>query len=403
MEKRIKVENLFKIFGPHPEEAMKLLEQGVSKDDIMDQIKHGVGIADVSFDVEEGEILVIMGLSGSGKSTLVRCINRLIDPTAGKIYVDGEDVISLSERELRTFRQKHFGMVFQNFALFPHRTVLRNVEYGLEVQKVDPKKRKERSMQTLEQVGLKGWEDSMPSQLSGGMQQRVGLARALALEADIMLMDEAFSALDPLIRKDMQDELLMLQEKVHKTIVFISHDLDEALKLGDRIILMKDGVIIQEGTAEDILMNPANDYVARFIEGIDRTKVITAESVMIKNVEMAYHKTDGPMSALHKMKQNKISNIFVRKDGKLEGIVSADDASDAVKRGDKTLDNIVQRDIPTVSPETPACDLIPLLAEINYPLAVVNDKKHLIGVVIKGSLLAGLVEGTQFGRENEEP
>jgi len=403
MEKRIKVENLFKIFGPHPEEAMKLLEHEVSKDDIMDQIKHGVGVADVSFDVEEGEILVIMGLSGSGKSTLVRCINRLIDPTAGKIYVDGEDVISLSERELRTFRQKHFGMVFQNFALFPHRTVLRNVEYGLEVQKADPKKRKERSMQVLEQVGLKGWEDSMPSQLSGGMQQRVGLARALALDANIMLMDEAFSALDPLIRKDMQDELLMLQEQVRKTIVFISHDLDEALKIGDRIILMKDGVIIQEGTAEDILMNPANDYVARFIEGIDRTKVITAESVMIKNVEMAYHKTDGPMSALHKMKRNRISNIFVRKDGKLDGLVSADDASEAVKRGEKTLGNIVQRDIPTVSPETPACDLIPLLAEIKFPLAVVNDKKQLIGVVIRGSLLAGLAEGTQFGSENEEP
>jgi len=402
MEKRIKVENLFKIFGPHPEEAMKLLEQGVSKDDIMDQIKHGVGIADVSFDVEEGEILVIMGLSGSGKSTLVRCINRLIDPTAGNIYVDGEDVISLSERELRAFRQKHFGMVFQNFALFPHRTVLRNVEYGLEVQKVDPKKRKERSMEALEQVGLKGWEDSFPSQLSGGMQQRVGLARALALDADIMLMDEAFSALDPLIRRDMQDELLILQEQVHKTIVFISHDLDEALKLGDRIILMKDGVIIQEGTAEDILMNPANDYVARFIEGIDRTKVITAESVMIKNVEMAYSKTDGPMSALHKMKQNKISKIFVRKDGKLDGIVSADDASTAVKRGDKTLENIVQRDIPKVSLDTPACDLIPILAEIKFPLAVVNDQNKLIGVIVKGSLLAGIAEATQFSSNDQE-
>jgi glycine betaine/proline transport system ATP-binding protein len=293
-------------------------------------------------------------------------------------------------------------MVFQNFALFPHRTVVSNVEFGLEIKKVDPETRRKRAMEALEQVGLKGWEESLPSQLSGGMQQRVGLARALALDADIMLMDEAFSALDPLIRRDMQDELLQLQEQVQKTIVFISHDLDEALKLGDRIILMKDGVIIQVGTAEDILMSPANDYVARFIEGIDRTKVLTAESVMIKNVEMAYHKTDGPMSALHKMKHNKISNIFVRKDGKLEGIISADDASEAVKRGDKTLENIIQRDIPTVSPDTPACDLIPMLAEINHPLAVVSDQKKLIGVVIKGSLLAALVEGTQFGKEKAE-
>jgi glycine betaine/proline transport system ATP-binding protein len=373
---------------------MKLLEQGLSKDDIMEQIKHGVGIADVSFDVNEGEILVIMGLSGSGKSTLVRCINRLIDPTSGKVYVDGEDVTALSDKKLRSFRQKHFGMVFQNFALFPHRTVLRNVEYGLEVQKVDPEDRQARAMQALEQVGLKGWEDSMPSQLSGGMQQRVGLARALALDADIMLMDEAFSALDPLIRKDMQDELLTLQDQVQKTIVFISHDLDEALKLGDRIILMKDGVIIQEGTAEEILTQPADDYVARFVEGVDRAKVITAESVMVNKGEMAYYKTDGPTSALHKMKQNKISSIFVRQEGKLAGIVFADDCAEAAKRGDKNLEKILKRDIHKVAPDTPACDLIPALAELNFPLAVVSEKDQLLGIVLKGSLLAGLAEAT---------
>jgi len=394
MEKRIEVQNLFKIFGPHPADAMKLLEQGLSKDDIMEQIKHGVGIADVSFNVKEGEILVIMGLSGSGKSTLVRCINRLIAPTSGKVYVDGEDVTALSEKKLRLFRQKHFGMVFQNFALFPHRTVLRNVEYGLEVQKVAPKDRQARAMQSLEQVGLKGWEDSMPSQLSGGMQQRVGLARALALEADIMLMDEAFSALDPLIRKDMQDELLTLQDQVQKTIVFISHDLDEALKLGDRIILMKDGVIIQEGTAEEILTQPADEYVAKFVEGVDRSKVITAESVMVGKGEMAYYKTDGPKSALHKMKQNKISSMFVRQEGKLAGIVFADDCAEAAKRGDKNLEKVLKRDIHKVAPDTPACDLIPALAEINYPLAVVSEEDRLLGIVVKGSLLAGLAEAT---------
>ncbi|MDJ0668589.1 MAG: glycine betaine/L-proline ABC transporter ATP-binding protein, partial [Desulfobacterales bacterium] len=275
--KKIEIKELYKIFGPHPEKVMPLLDQGLSKEAIMEKTRHGVGVADVTFDVDEGEILVVMGLSGSGKSTLVRCINRLIEPTAGTILVNGQDVVNLSEKELRRFRQKHFGMVFQNFALFPHRTVLKNVEYGLEIQKVDQAKRTDVSMQALEQVGLKGWEASYPDQLSGGMQQRVGLARALALDADIMLMDEAFSALDPLIRRDMQDELLELQDKVQKTIVFISHDLDEAIKLGDRIVLMKDGLIVQVGTAEEILTNPANEYVAKFVEDVDMTKVITAE------------------------------------------------------------------------------------------------------------------------------
>ena len=245
---KIVVKNLYKIFGPHPKKAMHLVKEGRSKEEIMEAIHHGVGVVDVSFDVKEGEILVVMGLSGSGKSTLVRCINRLIEPTAGEVIVDGQDVMTLSPKELRTFRQKHFGMVFQNFALFPHRTVLHNAEYGLEIQKVDSSKRKEAALQALEQVGLKGWEDAFPDQLSGGMQQRVGLARALALDADIMLMDEALSALDPLIRRDMQDELIDLQDKMQKTIVFISHDLDEAIKLGDRIVLMKDGVIVQVGT-----------------------------------------------------------------------------------------------------------------------------------------------------------
>jgi glycine betaine/proline transport system ATP-binding protein len=327
MAQKIMIENLFKVFGPHPEKAMELFKQGRSKNEIMEKTKHQMGVADASFSVDEGEILVIMGLSGSGKSTLVRCINRLIDPTAGKVVVDGEDVTRLSVEGLRQFRLDHFGMVFQNFALFPHRTVLQNAVYGLEIKKVDPAKRRERGMAALEQVGLAGWEDSYPTQLSGGMQQRVGLARALALDADIMLMDEAFSALDPLIRSDMQDELLALQDKVKKTIVFISHDLDEALKLGDRIILMKDGAIIQSGTAEEILTKPADDYVAKFVQDVDMAKVITAESVMLKPKAMAYYKTDGPKAALHKMKQSQISTIFVRNDKQLYGVVSADDCA----------------------------------------------------------------------------
>ncbi len=394
MEK-IKVENLYKIFGPHSDKALQMLKQGLTKDEIMEKTAHGVGVAGVSFSVHEGEILVIMGLSGSGKSTLLRCINRLIEPTRGTVSVNGVDVTRLNKKELRQFRQHHFGMVFQNFSLFPHRTVLRNIEYGLEIQKVDAATRKDRAMAALEQVGLKGWESSYPDQLSGGMQQRVGLARSLALDADIMLMDEAFSALDPLIRRDMQDELLALQERVQKTIVFISHDLDEAIKLGDRIILMKDGAIIQEGTAEAILTRPANDYVARFVEDVDMSRIITSESVMKHWGSLAYHKTDGPKAALHKMKKAGISSIFVNKDKQLEGLVTAEAAAEAIKKGEHDLEPCISRDIHRVSPDTPAIDLFPLLAESPYPVAVVNENNKLLGVINKGALLAGLTEGTQ--------
>ena len=392
MEHKIEIKNLYKIFGPHPESVIKMIEDGKTKEDIMKETKHGVGVANASFYVKEGEILVVMGLSGSGKSTLVRCINRLIDPTAGQVIVDGEDVVALSSDELRRFRQKHFGMVFQNFALFPHRTVRQNVEYGLEIQKVDEETRKEAAMKALVQVGLDGWEDSYPAQLSGGMQQRVGLARALALDADIMLMDEAFSALDPLIRRDMQDELLTLQDRMQKTIVFISHDLDEALKLGDRIVLMKDGFIVQEGTAEEILTNPANDYVAKFVEEVDMSKVLTAESVMLKPADLAYTKTDGPRAALHKMRHAGISSLFVRKDKKIIGVVTADDAAEAADRGEKSLEPIITREFVAVSPETPANDLFPLLVQSRFPLAVIDEEGRLKGVIIKGSLLARLSE-----------
>jgi glycine betaine/proline transport system ATP-binding protein len=397
--KKIVVQNLYKIFGPHPEKIMAMVKQGRSKDEIMEATHHGVGVADVSFDVNEGEILVVMGLSGSGKSTLVRCINRLIKPTAGKVIVDGEDVTRLSIKDLRAFRQKHFGMVFQNFALFPHRTVCHNVEYGLEIQKVASSIRKEAAMQALEQVGLKGWEDSFPDQLSGGMQQRVGLARALALDADIMLMDEAFSALDPLIRRDMQDELIDLQDKVKKTIVFISHDLDEAIKLGDRIVLMKDGVIVQVGTAEEILTNPANDYVARFVEDVDMSKIITAERIMKKSEAVAYYKTDGPKAAYRKMKTAGISKIFVSKERELVGIVTAQDAVEAMKRGDKTLDSILIRDIQRVSPDTSAIELFPLLTDNEYPIAVVNESNRLQGVIIKGFLMGALADTARLNEK----
>jgi glycine betaine/proline transport system ATP-binding protein len=391
--KKIQVRNLTKIFGSHPERALELLEKGYSKDRIMQETRLGVGVDRATFDVEEGEIVVVMGLSGSGKSTLVRCINRLIEPTRGQIILDGQDITQLSRKELRMLRQRKMGMVFQHFALFPHRTVLRNAEYGLEIQGVVPAKRREQALRALEQVGLKGWEDSSPAELSGGMQQRVGLARALALDPDILLMDEAFSALDPLIRRDMQDELIGLQEKVRKTILFISHDLDEALKLGDRIVLMKDGAIVQIGTPEEILTSPADDYVARFVEDVDITKVLTAASIMEKCKAVVYLKTDGPRAALRKMRKNAISTIFVLdREHRLAGMVTAEDAARLAETGDRDLEKIIIRDVRSVPPETPARELFQHMHDISYPLAVINGNDHLQGVVVKGSLLAAVAE-----------
>jgi glycine betaine/proline transport system ATP-binding protein len=396
---KIRVEHLTKIFGSNSKEALKLLQSGVGKDEILEKTGCGVGVADASFTVAAGEIVVVMGLSGSGKSTLVRCINRLIEPTAGKILIDDQDITTLSMDELRQVRLTKLGMVFQNFALFPHRTVCQNAEYGLEIQGMDPAKRREKAMIALEQVGLKGWEDYYPVNLSGGMQQRVGLARALALDPDILLMDEAFSALDPLIRGDMQDELINLQSKMQKTILFISHDLDEALKLGDRIVLMKDGAIVQIGTAEQILTNPANEYVSRFVENVDITKVLTAESVMIKPKAVVFLAAHGPKSALRFMQKQGLSQIFVHDEKhKVIGYVTADEASEATKRGETELHHIMQTDFVSVPPDTPAADLIPIMANLPHPLPVVGSDGRLMGVIIRGSLLAALAER---GRNND--
>lgn len=391
---KIAVKNLYKIFGSSPRRVIPMLEGGATKDEVKDKTSHGVGVNNASFEVEEGEIVVVMGLSGSGKSTLVRCINRLIEPTAGTITIDGIDVTSLNSDELRRLRLEKLAMVFQNFALFPHRTVTENAAYGLEIKGVDKDERRQKAIDALEKVGLKGWEDSYPEQLSGGMQQRVGLARALALDADILLMDEAFSALDPLIRSDMQDELLNLQDEMQKTIIFISHDLDEALKLGDRIVLMKDGEIVQIGTAEDILTEPANDYVRRFVEDVDITKILTAETVMKKTETVAWLGTDGPRAALRKMRKNKISSIFVlNKDRTLAGVVSAEDAANLVKDGARSLDPILQKELTTVAPETPATDLIQIIHDLPYPLAVVDERNRLKGVIVRGLLLGAIAEG----------
>lgn len=388
---KIVVKDLVKIFGDHPEKAVKLLKKGCTKGEILKKVNQTVGIYDINFSVSEGEIFVLMGLSGCGKSTLLRCINRLIEPTSGAITIDGEDITSAAPQVIREMRRKKISMVFQCFALFPHRTVLDNAAYGLEIQGVPTAQRRERAAQVLETVGLKGWENSMPQQLSGGMQQRVGLARALTNNPDILLMDEAFSALDPLIRKSMQDELLSLHNALNKTIIFVTHDLDEALKIGDHIALMNNGTIVQIGTAEDILTNPVNGYVEKFVEDVDRTKVLTAEGVMKPPDPVVFFK-DGPRVALRLMKEHGISSIFaVTRERRLAGIVQAEDALQAIKEHREELKNIIIEDVPRVSVDTPVIDIIPVIADTKFPVAVTQDDGKLAGILVKGSVLAGMV------------
>ncbi len=390
---KISIQNLTKVFGSDPKRALALLDQGLDKDAIQRRTRLAVGVNRASFDVQQGEVVVVMGLSGSGKSTLVRCINRLIEPTAGRITIDGEDVTAMDSQTLRAFRQRKLGMVFQNFALFPHRSVLQNAEYGLEVMGVPAAERRSRAMEQLDRVGLSGWAQSRPAQLSGGMQQRVGLARALALDPDILLMDEAFSALDPLIRRDMQDELLRLQEDLHKTIVFISHDLDEALRIGDRIILMRDGAVVQDGTPEDILTSPADDYVARFVESVDISRVLTAGAVMKRSEAVAILGVDGPRTALRKMRASAIASLFVLdREHRVLGIVTASDVAALLKENRRDIESIMRQDIRTVDVDTPAAELIPLMAELPYALPVVDAKERLKGVIVRGLLLGALAE-----------
>ena len=399
---RIQLRNIYKIFGKNPQRGIDLLNKGLSKDEILNKAKLVVGVSDVSFDIFEGETVVVMGLSGSGKSTLIRCVNRLMEPTAGQVIVDGVDVTKLSHDELRDFRRKKFSMVFQSFALFPHRTVVENVEYGLEIQGVEPEERRERALNSLKLVGLDGWGDHYPVNLSGGMKQRVGLARALTVDPDVLLMDEAFSALDPLIRTDMQDELIALNDRVQKTIMFITHDLDEALKMGDRIVLMKDGEVVQVGTPEEILTRPATEYVERFVANVDITKVLTAEDVMKKPRPVAYVK-DGPRVALRKMRESGLSGIFVvRQSGELVGHLSAERAADAAKKEDKWVDEVTDREhVSSVPLDYPVRQLFSLCSSGN-PVAVVDENQILKGVVVRGSIIAALSESNQDYHSSDE-
>ncbi|AZV61596.1 quaternary amine ABC transporter ATP-binding protein [Peribacillus frigoritolerans] len=388
MKPNVEVRNVSKIFGKSPKAATDLLKQGKTKKEILKETGQTVGVNNVNFEIYPGEIFVIMGLSGSGKSTLIRMFNRLIDPTLGEILIDDEDIVKMNAARLREVRQKKISMVFQNFALFPHKTILENAEFGLEIQKVDPAKRHENAMKALEAVGLKGYENQLPSQLSGGMQQRVGLARALASDTDILLMDEAFSALDPLIRKDMQDELIQIQDQYKKTIIFITHDLDEALRIGDRIALMKDGSVIQLGTPEQIMMNPANEFVEKFVEDVDLSKVLTASHVMIRPEKIAVDR--GPRVALEIMRKQGYSSIFVvdRKQ-KLLGAVTAEQARQAMSNN-QTIAEVMTTDIPTVKEDELLGNLMDVMATSSLPISVIDDQNRIKGILLRGAVIGAL-------------
>lgn len=390
MKEKVKVKNLTKIFGRQIPQAKKMLSAGKSKKEILAKTGCTVGVNRANFSVYEGEIFVIMGLSGSGKSTVIRMVNGLIDATEGEVDIDGQNVMKLSKEQLRKLRQDKIGMVFQNFALFPHRTVLQNAAYGLELKKVPLDERNKKAHEALDLVGLNGYDDQLPSQLSGGMQQRVGLARALANDAEILLMDEAFSALDPLYRKEMQDLLLQIQEKMHKTIIFIGHDLNEALKLGDRILIMRDGNVEQIGEPEEILTHPANDYVERFIEGVDRTQVLTASSVM-NEAHTVNIKRAGPRVALRRMRENDISSIYVvDDDNRFVGFADAHDVADLIKQGSRDLHSVLKTDVPKTKPDTPINDLINDISKTPIPYIVVDDDDRLLGIILRGSVLAAI-------------
>lgn len=391
MPVKIKIEHLTKIFGKRVKTALAMVEQGDSKNEILRKTGASVGVYDANFEVNEGEIFVIMGLSGSGKSTLLRLLNRLIEPTSGKIFIDGEDVATLNKEDLLKVRRKTMSMVFQNFGLFPHRTILENTEYGLEVQNVPKDERRKRAEKALDNANLLDFKNQYPNQLSGGMQQRVGLARALANDPEILLMDEAFSALDPLIRREMQDELLELQAKFQKTIIFISHDLNEALRIGDRIAIMKDGKIMQIGTGEEILTNPANDYVKTFVEDVDRAKVITAENIMIPalttNIDI-----DGPSVALKKMKTEEVSSLMaVDKKRQFYGVITSEAAVQA-KQANKSLREVLMTDVGQVGKETLVSDILPIIYDSPTPVAVVDDEGFLKGILIRGRVLEALAD-----------
>ena len=391
-EAKVVVKNLYKVFGNKPDAALQMLYDGKHKDEVLRQTGQVVGVQDASFEINKGEIFVLMGLSGSGKSTLIRLLNRLIEPTAGSVIVDGEDVAAMSKEKLLNLRRNDMSMVFQSFALLPHRTVIENAAFGLEIAGVELKERERRAMEVLEQVGLNTFARHMPAQLSGGMQQRVGLARALTVNPSLMLMDEAFSALDPLRRTEMQDVLMKLQQEQKRTIVFVSHDLDEALRIGNRICIMEGGRVVQVGTSDDILQRPADDYVKAFFNGVDTNKYLTAKDVALKEQVTIFERPDDPANgfsaALERMRMyDRVYAFVLDEQHKVLGIVSAESLLACINQPNKKLRDAILPGKTAIPSTMPLNEVLRKVVEYPCPLPVVDENGEYIGAITKTVLL----------------
>jgi glycine betaine/proline transport system ATP-binding protein len=391
------------VFGRRAQQALDLRRSGKTKAEVEKETGSTIGVYDADFEVKPGEIFVVIGLSGSGKSTLLRVINRLIEPTEGEIYLDGEHISRMSSKEIRQIRRRKIGMVFQHFGLLPNRTVLDNISFGLEIQGVTAEERRKSAEETLDMVGLQGQGNKLITELSGGMKQRVGLARALATEQEILLMDEPFSALDPLIRRDMQNLFLDIQGEVKRTVVFVTHDLDEALTLGHRVAIMKDGEIVQLGSPENILREPANEYVERFVEDVDYAKVRQAESVMVEAKEVAYI-NEGPTVVLRRMRQAGLSHMFVLdRERRLVGLCEAEEVARLAERDERELRAAVDDEAPKVGRRTPLREVLPLfVGDGDAPVAVVSEGERIEGVIVRGALIAGLTTSVEPHDEGGE-
>mgnify|MGYP002615644408 FL=1 len=385
---KIEIKDLYLVFGHDKQKALKMLRKGKTKQEILKETGCTIAVNNANFTIRQGEIFVIMGLSGSGKSSLLRCLNLLNRPTSGKVIVNGKDIAHMGKEELRHVRRRELAMVFQHFGLLPHRTVLENIAFGLELQGVDKTEREQKARECMSLVKLDGYADMLISELSGGMQQRVGLARALANDPEVLLMDEAFSALDPLIRIEMQDELLALQSKMKKTIVFITHDLEEAIKLGDRIAIMRDGNVEQVGTSEEILTEPANAYIRNFVEKVERRRVITAASIMVDKPVVARLGKEGPEALIRKMKERKLTVLpVVNADGILVGEVRLGDLVELRQKQVKDITPAVREQVHSVLGDTVVDDILPLMTKTNSPIWVVNEHREFEGVVPLASLI----------------
>lgn len=386
----LRVENLSMLFGHKKAQANELLAQGVGKDEILKKTEVTVAVDKISFSVEEGKIFSLIGLSGSGKSTVVRCLNMLLTPTGGKIYYRGDDVSKYTPQELRDYRRTKVSMVFQSFGLISHRNVLDNVAFGLELRGVKKEERIDKAMEMVNMVGLNGWENKEITDLSGGMRQRVGIARALANNPDILLMDEPFSALDPLVRREMQFEMLSIQEKLNKTIVFITHDINEAFKLGNKVAIMRDGKIIQTDTPEDMTNSPTDDYVREFIDSADKSQIYYVKSYM-QMPECLIHIREGVQIALKKMRTHGVSSAYIIGNGMRYVGVLPLEAAFKVRSGEITFEEAIIKDMITTTEDTQIADLMPIAANARYPIAVLDENQRLKGIISKAAVLTSLI------------